>query len=366
MIKRIYADNYKTYVNFTANFDSINVLLGRNGSGKSNLFDLIYKLKRFISNEQGLKELFTPDTLTHWQTLNTQTFELELEVQEHQYVYHLEIEYDLDNDKSRVCKEVLTCDGNANTLFFAKNGEAYLYNDFFEQRAELLINWGYSGVGFVQERNDNKLLTAFKKAMNKIIVCHLRPFFFEGYTDKESDIPDYHFSNFTSVLKFMLQSKPDKIQELLSELKEINPQFSKLSLMGNETIKALRITYDVNGTEVNYKLDELSDGEKSIIALYCLLICYKNEDAVLLLDEPENYITLSEIQPCLQLVEDFAENNAQCILISHHPEVLNYLATSYGIWFSRKEHGVTRITDTPKINEAITLAEYVQRGWDSE
>lgn len=366
MLKRIYIDNYKTFVNFTINFNSINVLLGSNGSGKSNLFNLVYKLKRFISNEQGIKELFTSDSLTRWQTLNIQTFELELELQGHQYVYHLEIEYDIDKDKNRVCNEVLTCDGNDNRLFVAENGTAYLYNDSFEQKAEVLINWEYSGVGFVQERHDNKLLTAFKKAASNIIVCQLRPYLFEGNTDREAFFPDYYFTNFASIFKFMLQSNPDKIQELRLELKEINPHFSKLSLKGNETIKTLKISYDVNSRLADYNLDELSDGEKSLLALYCLLICYKNEDTVLLLDEPENYITLPEIQPCLQLVEDFSENDGQCILISHHPEVLNYVATSYGIWFSRKDYSATRIIDIPKINEAITLSEYIQRGWNSE
>lgn len=64
MIKRIYADNYKTFVNFNSNFDSINILLGKNGCGKSNLFTIVLLLRSFILGEKRIGELFTRKTLT--------------------------------------------------------------------------------------------------------------------------------------------------------------------------------------------------------------------------------------------------------------------------------------------------------------
>lgn len=366
MIKRIYIDNYKTFVNLMVNFDSINVLLGKNASGKSNLFDMVYKLKKIILGEAGVKELFSLETLTRWQKLNLQTFELELELQGHQYIYHLEIEYDIDSNKNRVSKESLTYDGNDNKLFLAENGRAYLYNDAFMQKAELLINLEYSGVGLIQERNDNKLLSTFKKAVQNIIICQLRPYLFESATNKECSFPDYHFANFTSVFKFMLQSSPNKISELCNELKAINSTFNGVSLTGHETRKVLKIIFNLDGSTVDYTLDEFSDGEKALFALYFLLICYKNANAVLLLDEPENYITLSEIQPILHLIEEFTQNDSQCLLISHHPEVLDYFVADCGIWLERTKYGMTKLVAQPKVDKAITVSEYIRRGWNVE
>lgn len=39
--------------------------------------------------------------------------------------------------------------------------------------------------------------------------------------------------------------------------------------------------------------DDLSDGERVIIALYCLLMDMEKTPGTLLLDDPENYVRLS-------------------------------------------------------------------------
>lgn len=364
LIKRLYADNYKTFVNFTVNFDKINVLLGKNGCGKSNLFDLVFLLRSFILGEKRLNELFTFLTLTRWQHIPVQTFEVELEVQEHAYIYHLEIEYNFDNNRNRVVKELLTCDGN--TIFFAEKGHAKLYNDAFAEGPELLVNWEVSGISLIYERKDNKLLCAFKKAVENIILCRIFPDRFGGKTDSEALLPDYYLSNFASVYRFMQQEHPDRIAELCREMYIMNPAFSRSFLTGSENEKILKFEFDINGKQVSFSFDECSEGEKTLFVLYFLIICYRNTGVTLLLDEPDNTIALPEIQPWLQAVEDFSTDMSQCILISHHPEVLDYLASFHGLWFDRTGYGMTKISDMPKPTEPLTISEYIARGWDNE
>jgi ATPase-like protein len=364
LIKRLYVDNYKTFVNFTVNFNNINVLLGKNGSGKSNLFDLICLLRSFISGEKRLNELFTFLTLTRWQQITFQTFELELEVQEHTYIYHLEIEYDFDNNRNRVLKEVLTCDGS--TIFFTEKGHARLYNDTFAEGPELLVNWEVSGISLIYERKDNKLLCAFKKAVENIVLCRIFPDKFGGKTDSEALWPDYYLSNFASVYRFMQQEHPDRLTELRTEMHIMNPAFLRSFLTGSENEKVLKLEFDINGKSIVFSFDECSEGEKALFVLYFLLICYRNIGVTLLLDEPDNTVALPEIQPWLQAVEDFSVDMSQCILISHHPEVLNYLASSYGLWFDRTGYGMTKILDIPKPAEPLTVSEYIAREWDNE
>ena len=365
MIKRLYVDNYKTFVNFTVNFNNINVLVGKNGSGKSNLFDLICLLRSFISGEKRLNELFTFLTLTRWQQITCQTFELELEVQEHTYIYHLEIEYDFDNNRNRVLKEVLTCDGG--TIFFTEKGHARLYNDTFAEGPELLVNWEVSGISLIYERKDNKLLCTFKKAVENIVLCRIFPDKFGGKTDSEALLPDYYLSNFASVYRFMQQEHPDRLTELRTEMHIMNPAFLRSFLTGSENEKVLKLEFDINGKPIVFSFDECSEGEKTLFVLYFLLICYRNTGVTLLLDEPDNTAALPEIQPWLQAAEDFSVDMSQCILISHHPEVLNYLASSYGLWFDRTGYGMTKILDDiPKPVEPLTVSEYITREWDNE
>jgi AAA15 family ATPase/GTPase len=48
MLKRIYIDNFRCLVNFELNFDSINLFLGGNGSGKSTVFEALRKLQSLL------------------------------------------------------------------------------------------------------------------------------------------------------------------------------------------------------------------------------------------------------------------------------------------------------------------------------
>ncbi|WP_155244442.1 AAA family ATPase [Butyrivibrio fibrisolvens] len=44
MIDYVYANNYKSFVNFRMDFNNLNLILGKNSSGKSNVVDLIFSL----------------------------------------------------------------------------------------------------------------------------------------------------------------------------------------------------------------------------------------------------------------------------------------------------------------------------------
>ncbi len=78
-----------------------------------------------------------------------------------------------------------------------------------------------------------------------------------------------------------------------------------------------------------YDFEELSDGQRALISLYTVLACAMSKGRLVLFDEPDNYISLAEIQPWLLALTDKVEmGGAQAIIVSHHPELLNHLRRS--------------------------------------
>ena len=64
----------------------------------------------------------------------------------------------------------------------------------------------------------------------------------------------------------------------------------------------------------------------------------------LLIDEPENFIGLSEIQPWLiALYGACGTQVTQTIIASHHPEVIDYFGADSGMLLSRDGKGPTHI-----------------------
>ena len=83
------------------------------------------------------------------------------------------------------------------------------------------------------------------------------------------------------------------------------------------------------------------------------------------MDEPDNYLSLREMQPwCINVERELSEDG-QCIMISHHPEIIDYMAETDGIWMTRIASGESRIIDKPNIGvneDLLTYSEMIARG----
>ncbi|MBE9257718.1 ATP-binding protein, partial [Dolichospermum sp. LEGE 00246] len=102
--------------------------------------------------------------------------------------------------------------------------------------------------------------------------------------------------------------------------------------------------------------------------LYTLIYCMKSEDYTLCIDEPENFLALPEIQPWLRQLYDFCDGGKlQALLISHHPECINYLlASPIGYWFERQSNAparVRKISNEEADDSGLKISELIARGW---
>ena len=122
----------------------------------------------------------------------------------------------------------------------------------------------------------------------------------------------------------------------------------------------------------SYTFDQLSDGRRALIVLYSLLFATvpdpgssdpsSNAPRTLFFDEPDNYVTLPELQPWRAELEDGAGDTLrQVVLISHHPEAIDFLADNT-VWLTRDPESHTRIMDE-KNDTGLRMSEVYARGW---
>jgi ATPase subunit of ABC transporter with duplicated ATPase domains len=121
-----------------------------------------------------------------------------------------------------------------------------------------------------------------------------------------------------------------------------------------------------NGNTVDLPFSDLSEGQRTLIALYVLLHCAVGQDRTLLIDEPDNFIALAEIQPWLmKLLDRVDETGGQVILVSHHPELLDQLACRGGVMLDRPNGGETRVRPfEPPEDSGLKASEIIARGWE--
>ena len=82
----------------------------------------------------------------------------------------------------------------------------------------------------------------------------------------------------------------------------------------------------------------------------------------LFLDEPDNYVTLPELQPWLtELADGAGDTLPQVVLISHHPEAIDFLAHNT-VWLAREPESHTRVVE-PRNDTGLRMSEVYARGW---
>ncbi|WP_026664629.1 AAA family ATPase [Butyrivibrio sp. FC2001] len=364
MIDYLNANNYKSFVNFKIEFKQVNLILGKNGSGKSNIFSLTFSLLELIrGNKEAMRLFFSPLTLTRWTNSKIQTFELGLSDTSHKFTYVVEIEQDIYKNQSTIISEKVTCDGK--TLYQLSKGSAVLFDDDFTGTS-VLTDSSVSGVSYAPFDNNHTLIFGFKSVVNSIIFCSPDPKAMVDTVINEELGAKVNFSNIASVYAYAVQSDPEVYSELMDTLKEIYPDLRKYRINVNQFGRRLEAEYQHKDVLCSYSFSELSDGERMTFSLYLLLYGFIKKGYTVLLDEPDNYLSLREIQPWCTEIESEISENGQCLMISHNPEVIDYFAVANGIWLSRLSSGESTIVDDPLKNkdnkDLFTYSELIVRG----
>ena len=372
MFKRIYVDNYKCLVNVALPVQEINLFLGANGSGKSTVFESLKSVRDFVCGGKRILSVFPSEYLTRWQSSPIQIFELEVEGNGGSYKYELAVEHSADRNKAKVDYERLFFDGRP--LIKLESGNIQLYRDNFSEGPNYYADWTLSAVGAIPSRHDNTRLTWFREYLRRFIIVQTIPPMMYEESPQEDSSPSFYLENYISWYRHISQDQGLAFQ-LTTDLRNVLPGYDyfKFEPVG-EKHRSLQVYFQSAGADsIDYKFSELSDGQRMLIALYSLLHTARAEQEyryTLCIDQSGNFVALSEIQPWLtELYDSCTGRQMQSLLISHHPEFINYLLASPrgGYWFERQSNRPTRVRPiTASEEDGLAISELVARGWLSE
>ncbi len=371
MLKRIYIDNFRGLVNFDLSLDSINLFLGPNGSGKSTVFDALRKAQYLVRGDEKLAALFPEADVTRWQNSPVQSFELEIEGNGGRYKYKFAIEHDLTRPgRNRIQYERLWFDDKPllKCEISSGEGETQLYRDDHSEGPRYPFNWSQSTLATLPERNDNTRLIWFRRRINRFIIVHPAPMLMKGESAAQEKYLSPQIENFVSWYRFISEDQGKTI-EVTDVLRDVLAGFKYFKFLeAGEDHRVLKLHFEGGRSGYDYRFTELSDGQRILIALYALLYAARSEEYTLCIDEPENYLALPEIQPWLTTLYDFcSEGETQALLISHHPELIDYLASSAGYWFDYQSNTPVRVKRIGEQQEGgLPISELIARGWLNE
>ena len=372
MLERIHIDNYKCLTNFDLRLDNLTLLAGANGCGKSAVFEVVDKLRDF-ARDTRVERLFLADELTRWTTKKDQRFELEFSTGDGVFLYKLDIEYKTGRRKGAEIKgEHLLYDGKP--VFSHSDRELKLYRD---DGKELTYPFGRFRSALATETDErlHSRLHRFRDLVCRFQTLSLAPSVIVSGSKAESDVLARDGANFAAWYRGQILNDPHQLRTVTERLSEVLPGFAGLKLSARTgDYRELLATFssEGDGTSRSYRFDQLSDGQRALMVLYSLVFettpdtglpgDYPDSPRTLFLDEPDNYVTLPELQPWLGELEDGAGDTLpQVVLISHHPEAIDFLAHNT-VWLAREPESHTRIVD-PKNDTGLRMSEVHARGW---
>lgn len=382
MLTRLLVENYRTLEHVELILHPKHLLMGRNGTGKSSVFDVLDSLRRMVIEGEKCEDVFPLTTLPRWlyETAThklTQRFVVEAVGPLGTLEYTLTIEHDKPNAQSRVFSEQL-CEGEK-VLFSFSDGKVQLYKDSGGAGPEYKFDWSRSAMATVPPDPANTKMTWLKERVRNVYCIRVDAPRMSARSEREESTPARDLSNFAAWYEYALKTDPMANGELLRSMAGVVSGFESLKFRTlGQSVSVLEARFtrkpEPNGLPgakpmKPYVLDfsELSDGQRTLIGLHTVLHFLVREDTTVCIDEPDNFVALAEIQPLLlNLLDKADEQNAQVFLASHHPEPLNLLAVEHGLVLRRSPSGATVAEPFQAPPDTIlTPAEYFAQGWDN-
>ncbi len=366
MLSKLYVDNFRCLENFELDLDETNVFLGRNATGKTSVLNVLWNIQSLVVRGSKVDAVFPARDISLYGQRNEQRFEIETRVDREAYRYSLVVEHDHSRGMMRVGEETLEHDGNP--IFEFKNGNAQLYHADYSQGPSYPFDWSQSGLCFLNEMSANRKLTQFKKEIANYTIVSCCPPIMSAETRTEDEFLGPLMQNFVGWYRRAAQENMSSISPLFETLREVLPSFDSIRLTeSGENSRALKTIFQGPSSEpIRYGFDQLSDGQRALIAMYSLIHLSTDRRVSLFIDEPDNYLALGEIQPWLaEAVERVGDSLGQVVVASHHPVTIDYMAGANGRWFFRDGDGPVRVSKEPKaLVDGLSLSETIARRWE--
>lgn len=338
-IARLYVSNYRCFVNFELRPGRRGLLVGYNGTGKSSIFDVLAAIQDLVVWNKEATEAFSTATVTRFGGSAEQQIELDVASEWGTFRYALRVAHDLERDEATIASEEVTLEGRPLYRFADKEVQLYR-DDHTPARDTFSFSPRRSFLASLEPTPMNARVTWLKSFLQGVWILRLDPMRMTALTRTDTDLfLARDASNFASFCRSLLQEEPDSLQRAQAPLGEVIAGFQHLRTQtaGRAKVLVAKFSYP-GGKTYDLDFDQLSDGQKVLIVLYVLLHSIARHATVLCLDEPDNFVSIREIQPFLvELANVSDETGAQVMLISHSSEIIDYIGAPEAILFERPD-----------------------------
>ena len=299
-LEHVKIEGFKSIKSLELDIKPINILLGANGSGKSNFISLFTFLRNLSEGklQNYVQRNGYANTFFHFGTKNTPQIQIDIAVGYNGY--HVTFEHNVDSDALMFAKEYCTIKSSTTDwdIKGVKGESGLLPNAEAKSEGVKIYTREYLEECRVYHFHDTSNTAGFKQAA-------------------DVDASDYLYPNANNIAPFLHRLKDSKnkdytksYSDIIDAIKTVAPYFKEFRLnpRGDDGKKKLLLKWQHYNHEEPFSANQLSDGTARFI---CMAVLFLQPEELMpktiILDEPELGLHPAALEVLAELVKSAAK-----------------------------------------------------------
>lgn len=307
-LRKVKIEGFKSIEKAELNLGHLNVVIGANGSGKSNLIGVFRLLDRVLSKNLQLFVASEPDRFLHHGRKVTPALSLDFAFSSNSYGFKLKAVQD--------------------SLIFET--ESVEYSGYWNYGEPLAVGHKESKLQEAAETDKNKIPQYMFPKVRNLVVYHFHDTSDTSPAKQTCDVDDNRLfrpnaANLVGYLYYLQEKHPVQFRHIEEHVRLVAPFFEGFVLAPSKlNEKKIKLEWRQKGSEAYFDAYSLSDGTLRFICLATLLL-QPAPPALILLDEPELGLHPFAIRILAEMLES-ASRRVQVILATQSVTLLNNFA----------------------------------------
>lgn len=340
MLQRLYVHNFRCLENFELTIKGLQsaLLIGKNGVGKSTISHVLEIFQSISRGTNRVRDLVKQKDFARERSDVPIRFEIEVLLENKLYKYVLALELPEKFRELRVFEEQLLVSGEP--IYSRKEAQVTLHTSSQNREAQFLVDWHLVALPVIQEQSETDPLHIFKTWLARMIILAPIPSRMTGDSNGETLQPKRDGSNFGEWISGLLSRYPAAYTQVDKYLREVMPDIQDFlnELIGKDS-KSMIVRFEANNANLSLDFEDLSDGEKCFFLCAVVLAANKSYGPLFCFwDEPDNYISLSEVGHFVTSLRRSFQGSSQILVTSHNPEAIRKFSDENTFVLDRKSH----------------------------
>lgn len=304
-LRKVKIEGFKSIESAELALNDLNVVIGANGSGKSNLIGVFRLLERVLSHNLQVYVASEPDRLLHHGRKKTAALSLDFAFDQNSYGFKLKAAQD--------------------AMIFEY--ERVDYSGYWEYGEPIAVGHKESKLEEAAQSYHNKIPKHVFPKVRNLVVYHFHDTSDTSPAKQTCDVSDNRAfrpdaANLPAYLYWLQEKHPVQFRHIEEHIRLVAPFFDRFELAPSRlNEKKIKLEWRQKGSDAYFDAYSLSDGTIRFICLATLLLQPK-PPALILLDEPELGLHPFAIRILAEIIEATA-NRVQVILATQSVTLLN-------------------------------------------